>query len=220
MSLHCPSVLSVLPIVAIYWGRAPSTFGDSVFASPAAAIGSILGLALPASFAYAILRHRLFDVRLMLRLGLQYALARQVLISIVPLMGAVFLADLWLNRQTSFAEILQARGWAYAGLAMLALVARLRRNQWLEALDRRYFRERLNAQRLLRGIGEEIRNATALDDNCVGSPRDDLAPDRRDHPIASRSAAPWAWQMATASASAAWSGSGGAGSASSEPTIR
>ena len=67
-------LLSVLPIVAIYWGRAPSTFGDSVFASPAAAIGSILGLALPASFAYAILRHRLFDVRLMLRLGLQYAL--------------------------------------------------------------------------------------------------------------------------------------------------
>jgi serine/threonine-protein kinase len=79
-------------------------------------------------------------------------------------MGGVFLADLWMNRQTSFAGILQARGWAYASLAMLAVVARLRRTQWLDALDRRYFRERLNAQRLLRGIGEEIRNATTLDD--------------------------------------------------------
>ena len=157
-------LLSVLPIVAIYWGQAPSTFGDSVFSSPAAAIGSILGLALPASFAYAILRHRLFDVRLMLRLGLQYALARGVLISVVPLMGAVFLADLWINRETPFAGILQARGWVYASLATLALVARLRRRQWLDALDHRYFRERLNAQRLLRGIGEEIRNATALDE--------------------------------------------------------
>ena len=156
-------LLSVLPIVAIYWGR-PSTFGDSLFSSPAAAIGSILGLALPVSFAYAILRYRLFDVRLMLRLGLQYALARGVLVSVVPVMGAVFLADLWINRQTSFADILQTRGWVYAGLATLAVVARLRRNQWLDALDRRYFRERLNAQRLLRGIGEEIRNATGLDE--------------------------------------------------------
>ena len=157
-------LMSLLPIVAIYWGQAPSTFGDSVFASPAAAIGSILGLALPTSFAYAILRHRLFDVRLMLRVGLQYALARRVLSSVVPLMGAVFLADLWINRQTSFAAILQARGWAYAGLAVLAVVARLRRHQWLDALDRRYFRERLNAQRLLRGIGEETRNAAGLDE--------------------------------------------------------
>ena len=157
-------LLSVLPIVAIYWGQAPSTFGDSIFASPAAAIGSILGLALPASFVYAILRHRLFDVRLMLRVGVQYALARRVLSSIAPLMGVVFLLDLWINRQTSFAAILQARGWAYAGLAVLAVVARLRRNQWLEALDRRYFRERLNAQRLLRGIGEETRNAAGLDE--------------------------------------------------------
>jgi hypothetical protein len=157
-------LLSVLPVVAIYWGQAPSTFGDSLFSSPAAAMGSILGLALPSSFAYAILRHRLFDVRLMLRLGLQYALARGVLVSVVPLMGAVFLADLWINRQTSFAGILQARGWVYASLAGLAIVARLRRGQWLDALDHRYFRERLNAQRLLRGIGEEIRNATALDD--------------------------------------------------------
>jgi hypothetical protein len=157
-------LLSVLPIVTIYWGQSPSTFGDSVFSSPAAAIGSILGLALPASFAYAILRHRLFDVRIMLRLGLQYALARGVLISVVPLMGVVFLADLWMNRQTSFAGILQARGWVYASLAVLAMVARFRRSQWLDGLDRRYFRERLNAQRLLRGIGEEIRNAAALDE--------------------------------------------------------
>ena len=156
-------LLSLLPIVTLYWVR-PSTVGDSVFASPLTAAGSIVGLALPISFAYAILRHRLFDIRLILRLGLRYALARRVLILVVPLTAAVFLADLWINRQTSFAEILQARGWVYAALAVLAVVARLRRNQWLDALDRRYFRERLNAQRLLRGIGQETRNATGLDE--------------------------------------------------------
>ena len=157
-------LLSLLPVVALYWGSSPSTFGDSVFASPVAAVGSIVGLALPISFAYAILRHRLFDIRLMLRLGLQYALARRVLVSVVPIMIVVFLGDLWINRQTPVAEILQARGWMYATLAAVAIVARWQRNDWLDALDRRYFRERLNAQRLIRGISAEIRDATALDD--------------------------------------------------------
>jgi hypothetical protein len=157
-------LLSLLPVVSLYWGRSPSTFGDSVFASPLAAAGAIVGLALPISFAHAILRHRLFDVRLMLRLGLQYALARRVLVSVVPIMAMVFLADLWINRQVPVAEILRARGWMYATFAAVAIIARWQRNDWLDALDRRYFRERLNAQRLLRGISEEIRNATALDE--------------------------------------------------------
>ena len=156
-------LLSVVTVAATYWGRSPSTFGDSVFASPAAAIGAVVGLALPISFAYSILRYRLFDIRLMLRLGLQYALARRVVVSFVPILGALFFADLWVHRQTPFAEILQARGWVYAGLAIFALVARVQRDQWLDALDRTYFRERLNAQRLLRGIGEEIRHAGGLD---------------------------------------------------------
>ena len=157
-------LLSLLPVVSLYWGRSPSTFGDSVFASPLAAAGAIVGLALPISFAHAILRHRLFDVRLMLRLGLQYALARRVLVSVVPIMALIFLADLWINRQAPLAEILRARGWMYATFAAVAIIARWQRNDWLDALDRRYFRERLNAQRLLRGISEEIRNATALDE--------------------------------------------------------
>ena len=157
-------LLCLLPVVALYWGRSPSTFGDSVFASPLAAAGSIVGLALPISFAYAILRHRLFDIRLMLRLGLQYALARRVLVSVVPIVAVVFLADLWINRQAPFAEILAARGWMYGVLAAVAVVARWQRDAWLDALDRRYFREQLNAERLLRGISAEIRNATTLDE--------------------------------------------------------
>jgi serine/threonine-protein kinase len=83
-------------------------------------------------------------------------------VSIVPILGALFLTDLWVHRQTPFAETLQARGWVYAGLAIFALVARVQRNHWLDSLDRTYFRERLNAQRLLRCIGEEIRRAGEL----------------------------------------------------------
>lgn len=157
-------LLSILPIVGrFYLGRSGASLGDSLFASPTVAVGAILGLGLPISFAYAILRHRLFDIGFIVRRGLQYALARWVLISVVPATAAVFLADLLINRQIPFAEILRVRGWGYVGLAGLAVVARIRRDAWLDALDRRFFRERHSAERLLRGISDDVRGARNLE---------------------------------------------------------
>ena len=154
-------MLGLLPIVVDY-ARTDAVLGSTVFRSPAAAIGTLIGLMLPAGFAYAILRHRLFDVSIIVRRSLQYALARQVLVSIVPLAAVAFLADLWIHQQIPVGEILQARGWVYAGIAVFALVARVRRDAWLGALDRRFFRERYNAQRVLRSIGDEVRRAPGL----------------------------------------------------------
>src|SRR5438067_2167699 len=84
-------LLSALPVVVGYWWGSDVALGYSVFVSPLVAVASILALALPLSFAYAILRHRLFDVRLIVRLGLQYALGRRVLVSVVPGTIAIFL---------------------------------------------------------------------------------------------------------------------------------
>jgi tRNA A-37 threonylcarbamoyl transferase component Bud32 len=156
-------LLSLLPVVSLYWTRPGVYLGSSVFASPVAAGGAILGLALPVSFAYAILRHRLFDIDFIVRRGLQYALARRVLVSIVPAIAAIFLADLWMNRQVALLETLRARLWIYVVLAGLAVVARVQRNHWLDVLDRRFFRERHSAQRLLRGISADIRGAASLE---------------------------------------------------------
>jgi hypothetical protein len=52
-------------------------------------------LAFPVSLAHAILRHRLFDIRVMVRQGLQYALARRVVVSAGP---AVAAASSWAAR--------------------------------------------------------------------------------------------------------------------------
>jgi serine/threonine-protein kinase len=118
---------------------------------------------LPVSFAYAILRHRLFDITVMVRQGLQYALARRLLLSIAPAMVTVLLVDLWISRHASLAGILLERGWLYLALAGLALVAGLRRGHWLAALDRRFFRDQYNAHRTLRGVTEEIRASDRFD---------------------------------------------------------
>jgi hypothetical protein len=57
------------------------------------------------------------------------------------------------------------------------------------------------AQRPLRRL-DEVADAVHIEHDAVELPRDDAAPELRDHPAAWSSGGAIAWQMATASASA------------------
>src|SRR3970282_347997 len=136
----------------------------SVFSSAPVLLGGLLALALlPLSFAYAILRHRVFDIGVMVRQGLQYGLARGFLFALVPGLAAIFVLALLLHGDQPLGAVIEARGWVYAVLGGLALVAHLQRQKWLAALDRRFFRERYDAQRLLREVVEEARAARGFE---------------------------------------------------------
>ncbi len=119
-------------------------------------------LVFPLSFAYAILRHRLFDIRVIIRRGLQYALARGVLLSIPPAMAGLLAADLILHSDDPLFTVLKARGWFYGGIAALTGLAYLQRRSWLSLLDRKFFRDKYDAQKLFREIVEEIRRAPSI----------------------------------------------------------
>jgi eukaryotic-like serine/threonine-protein kinase len=120
-------------------------------------------LVFPFSFAYAILRHRLFDVRVIIRRGLQYALARGVLLSVPPAMAGLLAVDLTLHGNDPLFTVLKVRGWYYGGIAALTGLAFLQRRYWLSSLDRRFFRDKYDAQRLFREIVEEIRRAFSIE---------------------------------------------------------
>jgi hypothetical protein len=119
-------------------------------------------LVFPLSFAYCILRHRLFDIRIIIRRGLQYAFARRFLLAIPPLAAGLLLLDLVLHGRTPLLDILRARGWLYAGFAGLAGLAYFQRQGWMSSLDRRFFRDRYDGQKLLHDIAEQIREATNI----------------------------------------------------------
>lgn len=149
------------PVVLAYWRTdAPN---QSFLAAPFATLGTFLFLILPLSFAYAIVRHRLFDVRVMIRQGLQYALARRALTAFVPGLLVLLGADLVAQGDEPVVGVLQSRAWLYLSLAALAAAALGQRQRWLDALDRRFFRERYNAQRLLRGVAEDVRQSASLE---------------------------------------------------------
>lgn len=117
---------------------------------------------LPLSFAYSVLRHRLFDIRIIVRQGLQYAMARRVLLSILPALVAFLLLDLVTHSDQSLASILKLRGWFYAGFGGLAALVYRKRQIWLNEIDCRFFRDHYDAQRLLRDVIEEVKEARSL----------------------------------------------------------
>src|SRR5262249_61248802 len=91
-------------------------------------------------------RHRLFNVRLIVRQGLQYAMARSVLLSALPLLALTFLCDIFIHRQESLAAIIAARGLAYACFGSVAAVLYWKRQGGLNGIHRRFFPDRYDAQ--------------------------------------------------------------------------
>jgi hypothetical protein len=117
----------------------------------------------PICTVYAILRHRMFDIRVMVRLGLQYAAARGLLLSLVPVVAVVLGLDLLQHRSQPLVDILSVRGGIYVVLGLGALILHKWQKPWLAVLDRRFYREHYDAQRILRSIMEDVRAAASFE---------------------------------------------------------
>ena len=152
--------MAFLPTFAIGSTPLAGIIGKAYLGSPLPVVFSLLQIALPFTVAYAILRHRVFDIRVIIRQGLQYAAARGLLLSLTPLCGAALAVDLLIHGDQPLARILADRGWWYIALGIIAFLAHRRQAAWLAALDRRFFRERYNAQRILTAVVDEIRQAS------------------------------------------------------------
>ena len=97
------------------------------------------------------------------RQGLRYVLARRALLTLVPAILILLGADRPAHGGEPLGEVLRSRLWLYVALVAIAVVAQTEQHKWLNALDRRFFRERYNAQRLLRQVAEDVRRAASLD---------------------------------------------------------
>jgi hypothetical protein len=148
MLLRGSSSPAVETLLATYWS------------SPLLLVGVTLGALGPLAIAYAVLRHRVFDVRVIIRQGLQYAAARRLLLALAPLCGVLLVADLALHSDQTVAQAVLQRGWLYAALAAAAIVAQAKSRAWLDALDRTFFRERYDAQRILGHVLTDVRETT------------------------------------------------------------
>ena len=113
-------------------------------------------LVFPLTLAYVIVVHRAMDVRVVIRQGLQYVLARGGIrvIQIALLVGATIAATTLLTESDAGAASVAAVVAGLAGVAALAgrFADRLRR--WV---DRRFFREAYEADAILSDLAANVR---------------------------------------------------------------
>jgi hypothetical protein len=136
-------------------------FFDSPYVYMACTVGMLI---FPMSFAYAILKQRLFDLRVIIRRGVQYALARRVLLAIPVAAIALLVGTVVAQGSQPLFSVLKTHAWSYVAIAALAALASTQRQKWLSALDRRFFRDKYDAQQLFREIVEEIRRAESVEE--------------------------------------------------------
>ncbi|HJQ35932.1 MAG TPA: protein kinase [Thermoanaerobaculia bacterium] len=120
---------------------------------------TMLGAAL---YGYAVVRHRLYNISVLVRRSLQYALARGTLFVLMslPVIGlAIFV---YAHRRESLADLLTGMPSVYL-LLILPLVAMIHyRKRLLESLDRRFFREQYDARRVLQHVVSIIRGGSDM----------------------------------------------------------
>jgi hypothetical protein len=120
-------------------------------------------LLVPPVVAYAIVRHRVIPVSFVIRRGLQYLLAKNALrlLLTLPVLGIVW--NIAVNPNRTLSEILLNNSLLFYSFIALAVVVgllmRFRLNEWI---DRRFFREQYNQERLLHELIEDVKTTDSM----------------------------------------------------------
>jgi Protein kinase domain/GAF domain len=121
-------------------------------------------LLVPFALAYSVLVARVVDLRLIVRAALQYALARVSLVAAAALPAAWLVWLLYRNRHLTVQQLVFGRAAFFVFLAsILGLAAMYLRPRLTAALDRRFFREEYDAQRLLTALADASRTAESTE---------------------------------------------------------
>lgn len=117
----------------------------------------------PFIFAYAVARHKVIPVSLVVRRGLQYVFAKNALrlLLAVPVLGIALNVFAHLDRTLS--EIMFNNSFAFysfaALLIALVLLIRLRFSDWI---DRKFFREQYNQEKILRELTKTVKQCDSI----------------------------------------------------------
>jgi len=119
----------------------------------------------PLSFAYAVIKHRVIDVPVLLRRGARYVLVRRGFFVLLALLGMVATAAFTLSFTTLFevdVALATAAGVAF-GMVLTAGSAPLIRRATTR-IDRAFFRSAYDASAILEGLAETISQVASRDE--------------------------------------------------------
>ncbi|MFN7929640.1 MAG: SpoIIE family protein phosphatase [Blastocatellia bacterium] len=118
---------------------------------------------IPLSFAYAIIRHKVIPISLIIRRGVRYILVTRGTIfveSILAICCAVLYVRTFFPRWDWKMVVFSAA----IGIAAWKLIDRLHRRYVAPAIDRRFFRQAYNAQQIMTELADSLRSTTNRDE--------------------------------------------------------
>jgi hypothetical protein len=117
----------------------------------------------PITLAYAVVKHRVFGIRIVIRRGVRYLLARNVLRAVLLLPLALLAGSVLLNPERTVAQILFQHPFHLVLIAAAALSLRFR-GSLARGIDRRFFREAYDEEQVLLSLVDDIRARDSLTD--------------------------------------------------------
>jgi eukaryotic-like serine/threonine-protein kinase len=116
---------------------------------------------IPAVTGYAILKHRLFDINVVIRRSIQYLLAKSVLQFVLALPALAFCFALVTNANRTVADVILHNGFFLVLVLLIGVVLnyRERLRNWV---DRKFFRENYQQERLLIGLIDTIKKLPSV----------------------------------------------------------
>ncbi len=155
--------VGILALLSYWWGPV-SRFALAFFFTPAKILAVVLFLALPLSFAYAVVRHRVMEIPMLLKRSARYLLVQRGFVFLIFLlsMGATFLfVYLYQRLVQPGMEIAVPAGLA-SGVCfgmLLAWVSTQVVKRTTQRIDRAFFRSAYDARQILEDLAEQARTA-------------------------------------------------------------
>ncbi len=155
------ALLAAAPLV--WWGivNAIELFVGAPGVSKFDLLTNAMTVVVPVAMAYAVLKHRVLDIRVAIRRGVQYLLAQRALQAATALPFLALTYIVFRNRDLTLAELATQTGGYLFWLALAAIVLRFR-GPIQRALDRRFFREEYDREQLMMKLLEESRRVESL----------------------------------------------------------
>lgn len=120
---------------------------------------------IPLSFAYAIVRHQVIPVGLIVRRGIQYLLAKNALRILIALPVAGLFLTIIANRHRPLDEILFRNSFYFYLFAAVAIaIGLVFRKRLSTAIDRKFFREQYSQDQILRELTDDVRKADSVNE--------------------------------------------------------
>lgn len=153
------SLAGIVPYLVLRWASAIGLTG----ADYAGVYGILPATLIPIATGYAILKHRLFDINMVLRRGARYLVARNFLRFVLALPALALAYSLITNAHRTVADVILHNVLFISLVVLIAIILKFRErlSMWL---DRRFFRERYPQERILLDSIEALRSVDSAPD--------------------------------------------------------